>query len=129
MRKIKFRGQREDNKEWVYGFVHTNLTIEPNYYFITTGYNQDPTYVVDNKTIDQYTGLKDKNGVEIYEGDVLRDGKGEDGVVVYFSSIGCFMIQVRNVIFNLNENDPNRPTKLQYTEVIGNIHENKEELV
>lgn len=67
MRQIKFRGKRKDTGEWVYGdLVHTikDILILP----IDEGWNQ---YSVNSKTIGQFTGLCDKNGKEIYEGDIL----------------------------------------------------------
>ena len=74
MREIKFRG-RKPNGEWVYGYYVGKDTIIPfgevnfDLGFIDTS----PCYEVIPDTIGQFTGLHDKNGKEIYDGDILRD--------------------------------------------------------
>mgnify|MGYP003629767402 CR=1 FL=1 len=74
----------------------------------------------------QYTGLKDKNGKEIYEGDIIDEGIVRFGIVDIEDNEGCSYNQVCGFyIKDLRFNDEYH-MDLRDTEVIGNIHENPE---
>lgn len=122
MREIKFRAKRQDRDEWVYGDLTHVQKICKVEDVERTGKRSMPAvrvgnYDVDEQTIGQYTGLKDKNGREIYEGDVLR----LDNYTIKVEWLNGGFCDCHS-----NINIPLRYFSLNHYEVIGNIHDNPE---
>lgn len=133
MREILFRGKRTDNGEWVEGYYYKAKycrTDDELCDYITVPhpkeYNEPSShYIVNPETVGQYTGLKDKNGTKIFEGDivdVLYDvnyiGVATERIGVFeVVHNGCFMGQKGGVRYHFIPSDE--------CTVIGNIYDNK----
>lgn len=139
MRNYQFRGERIDNGEWAYGdlinYVNGKTAIRNTESWLT--------HWVDPATVGQYTGLKDKSGAEVYEGDILRfDDTGEEGYEykegfdfqnvarVEFQDgrfqLTDFASENSGVLHEMHNFHIDFVANFKYSEVIGNIHDNPE---
>lgn len=129
MREILFRGKRADNGEWVEGDLFKNLyggcairvceTYDGDFYL--------DDYKVAPETVGQYTGLTDKNGTKIFEGDICKNTKtGENVSVKWHGTMAGYVWSKRKennqYLFDFGE----LFRAYDKYEIIGNIHDNPE---
>lgn len=142
MREIKFRG-KDIKGNWRYGDLMTmkHFVANSEEEYQIGDFESSLVYKINKETIGQYTGLHDKNGKEIYEGDIVTGTKypfidiGKQnyiGIVVFYEDVAQFGYEYKcvnkdkrgisngiNNEFNANEN-----LICEDLEVIGNIYEN-----
>lgn len=129
-RKILFKAKRLDNGEWVEGYFYAECG---NAYIIEdrqseSMLNRNEAVLVDPSTVCQFTGLKDREGKEVWEGDILSNVTNDspDGIVVF--KYGAFCLLAKNgrdfcvaLTYLLSEKD-----SLNRFKVIGNKFDRKE---
>lgn len=119
-RVIRFRGKRKDSKEWVYGDLHS---LCGHIHIHATPFDK---YNIDRATVGQFTGLKDKNDKEIYEGDIVvlrrrTKNLGDIQTIEWCSHVAAFTRVTDGDDAHLIS-----AADMALYEVIGNIHDNPE---
>lgn len=134
MRDIKFRGKPKAGynygKDWLYGSL---LQIDDSNYGIIelsdiscdeNGYVDYSHTPIQLETVSQFTGLTDKNGKDIYEGDIIRIHEGRDDFkttsIIWGDEFLCFEPSNKDLRHAI------KSRYSEYYEIIGNIHDNPE---
>ena len=119
MREILFRGKRTDDYEWIEGSLCTTIPSDEDFY--TISYFDFQGYYIEEKvipeTVGQYTGLTDKNGKKLFEGDIVK--------VTFLG----FPVSIKDYVFSISWQEDITGYRANYfenVEVISNIHDNPE---
>ena len=120
MREILFRGKQCENSKWINGYLSSKNTIT-----IQTPCGHTDEIVICADTVGQFTGLTDKNGKKIFEGDIVRCGTGRICKVTFFVSPGVSGFDLVP-IGGFDSPPPHNWVLFADTEIIGNIHDNPE---
>lgn len=133
MREILFRGKRKDNGKWVYGFYALFASNKGLKHGIYTGAENGCVipYEVDPETVGQFTGLTDKNGKKIFEGDIVKEWSShwktplKTEVNIY--EVVCEYLGSLHLIRKTEYGENSTPLyRRSVVEVIGNIYDNPE---
>jgi len=138
MREYKFRGQRLDKSELVNGdLIHGVGPKNGRAYILPNKINL--AYVKDCHPLDgvevipesvgQYTGLKDKNGKDIYHKDIVQDDDGKTRTIEWNNQNAQFYMKTENrykEFIDCGQSQSDGPVHCDTIEIIGNIYENPE---
>lgn len=125
MREIKFRGRQLSTGKWIYGdLVHDNMGGFYVYPMDCNGLFRDNRVAAE--TVGQFTGLNDKNGKEIYEGDIVKWDRDQKMYVVVFRN-GMYYASVEECNPHIYGGFPLwcLCEEEQHCTIVGNIHDNK----
>ena len=116
MRDILFKGKRVDNGEWTEGYFFKTW----DKVFLLWGMTGDCPNMeeVVPETVGQFTGLCDKNGKKIFEGDIVESPNGTQGFIEWQNAECAFLVNIGDDWQTMDD--------CPY-EVVGNIYDNKEE--
>ena len=136
MREILFRGKQiYDDGKWIIGHYACRYGTHYIYFPKTNPYSFDHEFIIP-ETVGQYTGLTDKNGTKIFEGDIIK-AWGQRPMYVHFNEetltwemtdVGVPIFEVNHLLntMDLAEVQVEAVVDEIHTEVIGNIHDNPE---
>ena len=125
-REILFRGKRTDNGEWIYGsLIGNNVIVGEVVDFDDDYFNTQFWYKVNPETVGQFTGITDKNGIKVFEADIVKHKfrriwaeQEHTSVVVWNDNFMCYYL------FDGASNIRMREDVIY--EVIGNAYDNSE---
>lgn len=134
MRTIKFRALLSETNLWVYGDLARGISVDPDgpiYDCIIIDSDKNDFWVVRRETVGEFTGLLDKNGKEIYEGDIVKwvlrerfgDLKTKRVSEIKWNDGLCGFSPI---VYDNECEDGFYSYRVTKLEVIGNIHENPE---
>lgn len=141
MREILFRGKRTGDEKWICGhLLEQNIPDCHSYIVMSIIAELDNRHIeimdfdineVIPETVGQYTGLTDKNGVKIFEGDICRFKRFNDvhvGKIVFNVTTASFVMWYQSIVGAYGEKATHKMllSVCDDIEVIGNIHDNPE---
>lgn len=144
MREILFRGKRVDNEKWIEGSLVNNIFFRVSTsVWVTYIINPDEYEEYDGmedievipETVGQFTGLTDKNGVKIFEGDILCANSGrewDNGICIKYLQYAPVVYNPQKARFQISgkigqsHKALNQVTNNYHATVVGNIHDNPE---